>query len=134
MYADLYCDQQGGLCCTDALSILHFAKLPDTSVDKNQPLAPAGRLFFSFLFLSLLFIYLLIYLFEMSFLPLLLAADVRAGGPRALPDSEHCANFKKFKRRFRRFNFVPLIKNFDFRPQQNQTNTIGKVGTISLFI
>lgn len=70
----------------------------------------------------------------MSFLPLLLAADVQAGGPRALPDSEHCENFKKFKRRFRRFNFVPLIKNFDFRPQQNQTNTIGKVGTISLFI
>lgn len=53
MYGDLYCDQQGGLCCTDALSILHFAKLPDTSVDKNQPLAPAGPVFFPFFLLFL---------------------------------------------------------------------------------
>lgn len=40
----IYTVTSRGLCCTDALSILHFAKLSDTSMDKifhlHQPLLP----------------------------------------------------------------------------------------------
>lgn len=78
MYADLYCDQQGGLCCTDALSILHFAKLPDNSADKNQPLAPAGLPPPPFFLASFLF-HLFIHLF--------------AGWRSTLPESHDCEAF-----------------------------------------
>lgn len=33
----IYTVTSRGLCCPDALSILHFAKLSDTSMDKNLP-------------------------------------------------------------------------------------------------
>lgn len=33
----IYTVTSRGLCCPDALSILHFAKLSDTSVDKIPP-------------------------------------------------------------------------------------------------
>ena len=34
----IYTVTSRGLCCPDALSILHFAKLSDTSVDKIPPI------------------------------------------------------------------------------------------------
>lgn len=34
----IYTVTSRGLCCPDALSILHFAKLSDTSMDKKSPI------------------------------------------------------------------------------------------------
>lgn len=36
----IYTVTSRGLCCPDALSILHFAKLSDTSMDKIPPFVP----------------------------------------------------------------------------------------------